>query len=33
MGKEVILSLWEILIALSPLLSPVLKDIFEFWPR
>lgn len=29
--KEAILPLGKILVALSPPLSPVLKDVFEFW--
>lgn len=29
--EETVLPRWEILVALSALLSPVLKDVFEFW--
>lgn len=29
--KEIILPPWETLVALYPPLSPVLKDVFEFW--
>lgn len=31
--KETVLPWWETLVTLSPPLSPVLKDVFEFWSR